>query len=88
MKRWTSLAAFLLLLLFSGAADGLMEALGLAGFLATGVPVMALAWALVAFPAHHLQPDPPEGIPCAEGWKPPPDLQGAAGGVGAGTGGR
>lgn len=45
-ERWTSLAAFLLVLLFAGAADGLMEILGPAGFLAVGAPVLGAAWAL------------------------------------------
>ena len=40
----TSLASFLLVLLFAAAADGLMEALDLVGFLAAGTVVMALAW--------------------------------------------
>lgn len=44
--RWTSLAAFLLVLLFAGAADGLMEALGPGGFLLVCLPVMLLAWKL------------------------------------------
>lgn len=45
-KRWTSLAAFLLVILFAGASDGLMEMLGPDGFLAVGMPVMTLAWRL------------------------------------------
>lgn len=44
--RWTSLAAFLLVFLFAAAADGLMDALGPAGFLAAGALVMGLAWIL------------------------------------------
>lgn len=46
MRRWTSLAAFMLILLFAAAADGLMEALGPTGFLAAGAAVMGTAWAL------------------------------------------
>lgn len=46
MRRWTSLVSFLLVFLLAGAADGLMEALGPEGFLAVGVGVLALAWAL------------------------------------------
>ena len=49
MRQWTSLAAFLLILLFAGAADGLMDLLGLAGYLAVGSAVMAAAWALVEY---------------------------------------
>lgn len=41
MRWWTSLAALVLVLLFTGAADGLMDELGPAGFLAAGA-----AWAL------------------------------------------
>lgn len=40
---WTSLAAFLLVFLFAGAADGLMDALGPNVFLAVGALVMGLA---------------------------------------------
>lgn len=46
MNRWTSLASFLLVLLFAAAADGLMEALDPVGFLAAGAAVMGAAWAL------------------------------------------
>ena len=46
-NRWTSLAAFLALLLYAGAADGLMERLGPAGFAAVGAAVMAAGWRLV-----------------------------------------
>lgn len=49
MRRWTSLASFLLVLLLAGAADGLMEALGPEGFLVVGLGVLALAWALPNF---------------------------------------
>lgn len=49
MRRWTSLASFLLVLLLAGAADGLMEALGPEGFLAAGAAVLTLAWALADF---------------------------------------
>lgn len=49
MRRWTSLASFLLVFLLAGAADGLMEALGPEGFLAVGTAVLALAWALSNF---------------------------------------
>lgn len=45
-SRWTSLAAFLLIFLFAGAADGLMDVLGPAGFLAVGTLVMGPAWIL------------------------------------------
>lgn len=41
--RWTSFAAFMLILLFAGAADGLMDALGPNVFLAIGALVMGLA---------------------------------------------
>lgn len=46
MNKRTSLASFLLVLLFAAAADGLMEALDLVGFLAAGIVVMGTAWAL------------------------------------------
>lgn len=46
MNRRTSLGAFLAVLLFAGAADGLMEQLGPAGFLAAGAAVMVLGWRL------------------------------------------
>lgn len=49
MRRWTSLASFLLVFLLAGAADGLMEALGPEGFLVVGTAVLALAWALTNF---------------------------------------
>lgn len=42
--KWTSLAAFLLVFLFAGAADGLMEALGPAGFLAAGALILGAAY--------------------------------------------
>ena len=45
-RRWTSLAGFLLVLLFAGAADGLMDKLGLGRFLAAGLAVLGAAWAL------------------------------------------
>lgn len=45
--KWTSLAAFMLILLFAGAADGLMDLLGPALFMVAGSPVIGLAWALV-----------------------------------------
>lgn len=44
--KWTSLAAFLLVFLFAGAADGLMDALGPNVFLLVGTLVMGLAWYL------------------------------------------
>lgn len=44
--RWESLAALLLVLLFAGAADGLMEVLGPAGFALAGSAVMGAAWGL------------------------------------------
>lgn len=47
MKNWTTLAAFMLILLFAGAADGIMEALGLVWFAVAGAAVMGAAWALV-----------------------------------------
>ena len=47
MKQWTSLAAFTLILLFAGAADGLMDALGPTGFLCVGSVVLGAVWALV-----------------------------------------
>ena len=46
MNRWTSQAGFLLVLLFAGAADGLMDKLGPGRFLAAGLAVMGAAWAL------------------------------------------
>lgn len=46
-SRWTSLAAFVLTLLFAGGADGLMDALGPALFLAVGAVIMGAACALV-----------------------------------------
>lgn len=49
MNKRTSLAAFLLILLFAGAADGLMEAFGLTGFLPVCAVVIGVAWALVRF---------------------------------------
>ena len=42
-RQWTSLAAFLALLLFAGAADGLMDQLGLAGFAIASAVVMSTA---------------------------------------------
>lgn len=47
MKKWTSLAAFMLILLFAGAADGIMDALGLVWFAVAGAVVMGAAWAMV-----------------------------------------
>ena len=49
MRRWTSLAALMLILLFAGAADGLMDALGPAGFLAAGAALLGAAWALTEY---------------------------------------
>lgn len=46
MNKRTSLASFLLVLLFAAAADGLMEALEPVGFLVIGTAVMGTAWAL------------------------------------------
>lgn len=46
MRRWTSLAAFMLLLLLAGAADGLMDALGLAGFAIVSLAVLGAAGVL------------------------------------------
>lgn len=45
-RRWTSLASFLLILLFAGASDGLMDVIGPIRFLAVGVLVMGAALAL------------------------------------------
>lgn len=45
--RWTSLVAFMLILLFAGAADGLMDVLGPIMFLAVGGLLMGLALVLV-----------------------------------------
>lgn len=45
--KWASLAAFMMILLFAAAADGLMDALGANVFLAVGALVMGLAWILV-----------------------------------------
>lgn len=47
MRWWTSLASFMLILLFAGAADGLMDALGPVWFLVVGAAVMGAARALV-----------------------------------------
>ena len=47
MKNWTSLAAFVLVLLLAGAADGLMDALGMPGFLAVSAAALGTAFALV-----------------------------------------
>lgn len=49
MRRWTSFAAFMLILLFSAAADGLMDALGPRRFLVVGAVVMGAAWALLDY---------------------------------------
>jgi len=46
-KSWTSLAAFLLILLFASAADGLMDSLGPGRFMAIGLVIMGVAWGLV-----------------------------------------
>ena len=46
MKNWTSLAAFVLVLLLAGASDGLMDALGVRGFLAVSAAVLGAAWLL------------------------------------------
>jgi len=51
-KSWTSLAAFLLIMLFASAADGLMEALGLGWFMAVGLVVMGVARGLVEVDVH------------------------------------
>lgn len=45
-SRWTSLAAFFTILLFAGAADGLMDLLGPARFLLAGTAVMGAAWVM------------------------------------------
>lgn len=47
MKKWTSLAAFVLIFLFAGAADGIMDALWPIWFLAVGAVIMSGAWALI-----------------------------------------
>lgn len=47
MRRWTSLAALMLVLLFASAADGLMDVLGPTGFLAVGAAVLGVANVLV-----------------------------------------
>ncbi len=46
-KSWTSLVAFLLILLFASASDGLMDALGLGWCLVIGLAIMVAAWGLV-----------------------------------------
>ncbi len=46
-KSWTSLAAFLLLMLLASAADGLMEAFGPVLFMVIGLAVCGAAWALI-----------------------------------------
>lgn len=45
--QWTRLESFMLIVLFAGAADGLMDKLGLMWFLIVGAVVMGAAWALV-----------------------------------------
>ena len=49
MNKRTSFAAFLLILLFAGAADGLMDVIGPGLFLAVGAAVMGAAWALLDY---------------------------------------
>ena len=49
MRRWTSLAALVLVLLFAGAADGLMDALGPLLFCVVGAAVLGAAWALTEY---------------------------------------
>ena len=44
-----SFAAFVLILLFTGAADGLMDVIGPGLFLAVGAGVMGAAWALLDY---------------------------------------
>lgn len=46
-KHWTSFTAFMVILLFAGALDGLMDVLGLGLSMVVGLAVMALAWVLV-----------------------------------------
>ncbi len=46
MRRWTSLAALMLVLLFAGSADGLMDALGPTGFPLAGAVILGAAWTL------------------------------------------
>ena len=45
-------AAFLLVLLYAGAADGLMEALGPGWFLAAGAAIMGVARVLAGWEEH------------------------------------
>ena len=45
--KWTSLAAFMMILMFAAAADGLMDVLGPNVFLPVGALVMGLGWYLV-----------------------------------------
>lgn len=49
MRRRTSLASFLLILLFAAAADGLMDVFGPRRFLVVGAVVMGAAWALLDY---------------------------------------
>lgn len=44
MKRWTSLAAFVSILLFSVVSDSLMEAVGPVKFLLLSAILMGHAW--------------------------------------------
>lgn len=43
LSKWTSLMAFVTILLFAGAADGLMDTLGLFWFFAIGSEVLAFS---------------------------------------------
>ena len=49
MNKRTSLASFLLILLFAAAADGLMDVFGPRRFLVVGAVVMGAAWALLDY---------------------------------------
>ncbi len=52
-KSWTSLAAFLLVMLLAAMADGLMEALGPWWFLVVSLAALGAAWGLVEADGHH-----------------------------------
>lgn len=47
-KKWTSLLALMLILLFAAAADGVMDNLGPLGFLTVGSAALGAAWRLTA----------------------------------------
>lgn len=46
-KDFLSLAAFVLILLFAGAADGIMETIGSFGFTVSAAAVLAVSYVLV-----------------------------------------